>query len=46
MKPIPDWVYKTPRPLKRETRSYRDAQCISDADRVKALRRSQFKKGR
>ena len=34
------------RPLKRETKSYRDAQYISDADRVKALRRSQFKKGR
>lgn len=45
MKPIPDWGYKALRPLKRETKSYRDAQHISDADRVKALRRSQFKKG-
>ena len=46
MKPIPYWVYKTLGPLKRETKSYRDAQHISDADRVRALRRSQFKKGR
>lgn len=46
MKPIQDYVYKALRPLKRETRSYSDAQHRSDADRVKALRRSQFKKGR
>ena len=46
MKPIPERAHGTPGPLRRETKSYRDTQRTADAERVRALRRSQFKKGR
>lgn len=40
---IPDDFF---RGLKRETKSYRDAQIKSDEQRVKELRRAQFKKSK
>lgn len=33
------------RGCRRETKTYRDAQYKTDAERVKALRRAQFRKG-
>ena len=41
-----DEIADAVRPLvPRETKNYRDAQYKTDAERVKALRRAQFRKG-